>query len=144
MEKGKSLAARLVVSIFVNPTQFGPNEDLAAYPKDEARDLDLTRKAGVDAVFIPDVQQIYPVGFQTVVSLKFLPGHLCGLSRPGHFDGVATVVTKLLGIVRPHMAILGEKDCQQMAIIRQLVKDLEMGIDIVGAPIVRAKLMALP
>ena len=137
MEKGKSLAARLVVSIFVNPTQFGPNEDLAAYPKDEARDLDMTREAGVDAVFIPDVQQIYPSGCQTVVSLKFLPGHLCGRSRPGHFDGVATVVTKLLGIVRPHTALFGEKDFQQLAIIRQMVKDLEIGIDIVAAPIVR-------
>ncbi len=137
MEKGKSLADRLVVSLFVNPTQFGPNEDLAAYPKDEARDLDMTRETGVDAVFIPDVQQIYPAGHQTVVSLKFLSGHLCGLSRPGHFDGVATVVTKLLGIVRPHVAVFGEKDFQQLAIIRQMVKDLEMGIDIVGAPIVR-------
>ncbi len=137
MEKGKSLAARLVVSIFVNPTQFGPNEDLAAYPKDEARDLDMTQKAGVDAVFIPDVQQIYPSGCQTVVLLKFLPGHLCGLSRPGHFNGVATVVTKLLGIVRPHTALFGEKDFQQLAVIRQMVKDLEIGIDIVAAPIVR-------
>lgn len=137
MEKGRSLSDRLVVSIFVNPTQFGPNEDLAAYPKDEARDLGMTRKAGVDAVFIPDVQQIYPSGYQTVVSLKFLPGHLCGLSRPGHFDGVATVITKLLGIVRSHTAVFGEKDFQQLAIIRQMVKDLDMGIDIVGAPIVR-------
>jgi len=137
MEKGKSLADRLVVSIFVNPTQFGPNEDLAAYPMDEARDLELTRKAGVDALFIPDVQQIYPSGYQTVVSLKFLSGHLCGLSRPGHFDGVATVVTKLLGIVRPQLAVFGEKDFQQLVIIRQMVKDLEMDIDIVGAPIVR-------
>jgi pantoate--beta-alanine ligase len=137
MEKGKSLAERLVVSIFVNPTQFGPDEDLAAYPKDEVRDLEITRRAGVDAVFIPEVQQIYPPGCQTVVSLKFLPGHLCGLSRPGHFDGVATVVAKLLGIVRPHTALFGEKDFQQLTIIRQMVKDLEMGIDIVGAPIVR-------
>lgn len=137
MEKGKSLADHVVVSIFINPTQFGPNEDLSAYPKDETRDLEMTRKAGVDAVFLPDANQIYPEGFQTVVSLKFLPGHLCGLSRPGHFDGVATVVTKLLGIVRPHKAIFGEKDYQQLAIIRQMVKDLEMGIDIVGAPIVR-------
>ena len=137
MEKGKSLADHVVVSIFVNPTQFGPSEDLAAYPQDETRDLELTRKIGVDAVFLPDVHQIYPDGCQTVVSLKRLPGHLCGLSRPGHFDGVATVITKLMGIVRPHMAIFGEKDFQQLAIIRQMVKDLEMGIDIIGAPIVR-------
>lgn len=137
MEKGKALSDHVVVSIFVNPTQFGPNEDLAAYPKDEDRDLEMTRKTGVDAVFLPDARQMYPDGFQTVVSLKALPKHLCGLSRPGHFDGVATVVTKLLGIVRPHTAIFGEKDFQQLAIIRQMVKDLEMGIDIVGAPIVR-------
>jgi len=137
MEIGKALADHVVVSIFVNPTQFGPNEDLAAYPKDDAQDLELTRKAGVDAVFLPDAHQIYPEDFQTVVSLKALPNHLCGLSRPGHFDGVATVVTKLLGIVRPHTAIFGEKDFQQLAIIRQLAKDIELGIDIVGAPIVR-------
>ncbi len=137
MERGKTLADRVVVSIFVNPTQFGPNEDLSAYPKDEARDLAMIRNAGVDAVFLPDAQQMYPDGFQTVVSLKALPKHLCGLSRPGHFDGVATVVAKLLGIVRPQAAVFGEKDFQQLAIVRQMVKDLEMGIHIVGAPIVR-------
>lgn len=137
MEKGKSLADRVVTSIFVNPTQFGPNEDLAAYPKDEERDLEMTRNVGVDAVFLPDSLQMYPDGFQTAVSLKALPEHLCGLLRPGHFNGVATVVAKLLGIVRPNVAIFGEKDFQQLAIIRQLAKDLNMGIDIVGAPIVR-------
>ena len=137
MEKGATLADAVVVSIFINPTQFGPGEDLAAYPKDEDRDLEMTRKTGVDAVFIPDARQMYPDDFQTVVSLKALPNHLCGLSRPGHFDGVATVVAKLLGIVRPHAAIFGEKDFQQLAIIRQMVKDLELGVDIVGAPIVR-------
>jgi len=137
MEKGKTLADHVVVSIFVNPTQFGPNEDLSAYPKDEARDLELTRSIGVDAVFLPDVEQIYPDGHQTVVSLTALPHHLCGLSRPGHFDGVATVVAKLFGIVRPQTAIFGKRDYQQLAIIRQLVKDLEMDVDIVGADIVR-------
>jgi pantoate--beta-alanine ligase len=137
MEKGATLADAVVTSIFINPTQFGPGEDLAAYPRDEDRDLEMTRKTGVDAVFIPDARQMYPDGFQTVVSLKALPNHLCGLSRPGHFDGVATVVAKLLGIVMPHTAIFGEKDFQQLAIIRQMVKDLELGVDIVGAPIVR-------
>jgi cytidyltransferase-like protein len=110
MKKGRELADRVVVSIFVNPIQFGPSEDLAAYPKDEARDLEMTEKTGVDAVFMPDAEKMYPGGFQTTISLKALPAHLCGLSRPGHFDGVATVVAKLLGIVRPHMAIFGEKD----------------------------------
>ena len=137
MEKGRDLADHLVVSIFVNPTQFGPNEDLAAYPKNEAQDLKLTRQTGVDAVFLPDARQMYPDGFQAVVTLKTLPGHLCGLSRPGHFDGVATVVTKLFGIVRPHMAIFGEKDYQQLMIIRQMVKDLEIPVKIIAAPIVR-------
>ena len=137
MEKGRDLADHVVVSIFVNPTQFGPNEDLAAYPKNEAQDLKLTHQVGVDAVFLPDAQQMYPDGFQTVVALKTLPGHLCGLSRPDHFDGVATVVTKLFGIVRPHMAIFGEKDYQQLMIIRQMVKDLEIPVKIIAAPIVR-------
>ncbi len=137
MEKGRGLADRVVASIFVNPTQFGPDEDLAAYPKDEAQDLKMLQDAGVDAVFIPDAGQMYPDGFQTVVALKALPAHLCGLSRPIHFDGVATVVVKLLGIVRPHMAIFGEKDFQQLMVVRQMVKDLEMDVDIIGAPIVR-------
>jgi pantoate--beta-alanine ligase len=137
MAIGRQIADRVVVSIFVNPIQFGPTEDLSAYPKDEARDLAMTRAAGVDAVFIPDAQHMYPDGFQTTVALRSLPGHLCGLSRPGHFDGVATVVNKLLGIVRPHTAIFGEKDYQQLMVIRQMVADLEMNVDIVGAPIVR-------
>ena len=131
------MADHTVVSIFVNPIQFGPSEDLTAYPRDEVRDLEQTAKVGVDAVFIPEVHQMYPDGFQTTIALKALPGHLCGLSRPGHFDGVATVVAKLLGIVKPHMAIFGEKDYQQLMVVRQMVKDLEMGVDIVGAPIVR-------
>jgi pantoate--beta-alanine ligase len=137
MEKARTLADHVVVSIFVNPTQFGPNEDLDAYPKDESRDLRLTRNIGVDAVFLPDADQMYPGGHQTVVSLTALPHHLCGLSRPGHFDGVATIVAKLFGIVRPQTAIFGKKDYQQLAVIRQMVKDLAMDIDIVGADIVR-------
>jgi len=137
MEKGRQMADCTVVSIFVNPIQFGPREDLAAYPRDEARDLEQTAEIGVDAVFIPDAQQMYPNGFQTTIALKALPDHLCGLSRPGHFDGVATVVAKLLGIVKPHMAIFGEKDYQQLMVVRQMVKDLEMDVEIVGAPIVR-------
>ena len=137
MEKGKTLADCVVVSIFVNPTQFGPHEDLAAYPRDENKDLESARQIGVDAVFLPDAADMYPSGHQTVVSLKALAQHLCGLSRPGHFDGVATIVAKLFGIVQPQTAIFGKKDYQQLAIIRQMVKDLDMGIDIVGADIVR-------
>jgi pantoate--beta-alanine ligase len=137
MKKGRELADRVVVSIFVNPIQFGPGEDLAAYPRDEARDLEMTGETGVDAVFIPDAKQMYPEGFQTTIALKALPGHLCGLSRPGHFDGVATVVAKLLGIVRPDLAIFGEKDYQQFLVVRQMVRDLDLDVDIVGAPIVR-------
>lgn len=137
MKKGRELADRVVVSIFVNPTQFGPSEDLAAYPRDEARDLELTDETGVDAVFIPDAVQMYPEGFQTTIALKALPAHLCGLSRPGHFDGVATVVAKLLGIVRPDLAIFGEKDYQQLLVVRQMVKDLDLDVDIIGASIVR-------
>ena len=137
METGRQMTDRVVVSIFVNPIQFGPTEDLAAYPSDEARDLEKTAAVGVDAVFIPDAQQMYPDGFQTTIVLQSLPAHLCGLSRPGHFDGVATVVAKLLGIIKPHRAIFGEKDYQQLLVVRQMVKDLEMDVEIVGAPIVR-------
>lgn len=137
MEKGRRMADHTIVSIFVNPIQFGPSEDLSAYPRDEARDLEQTAKLGVDAVFIPDAQEMYPDGFQTTIALQALPDHLCGLSRPGHFDGVATVVAKLLGIVKPHMAIFGEKDYQQLMVVRQMVKDLEMDVEIVGVPIVR-------
>lgn len=137
MKKGRELANRVVVSIFVNPIQFGPAEDLSAYPRDEMRDLEMAEETGVDAVFIPDAKQMYPEGFQTTIALKVLPAHLCGLSRPGHFDGVATVVAKLLGIVRPHLAIFGEKDYQQLLVVRQMVHDLDLDVDIIGSPIVR-------
>ena len=137
MRKGRELADDLVVSLFVNPTQFGPNEDYATYPRDTDRDLALAAETGVDAVFMPDADEIYPKGFQTYVDQTDLPEHLCGLSRPGHFRGVMTVVAKLFNIIRPHMAIFGEKDYQQLTVIRQMVRDLNFNIDIHGLPTVR-------
>ena len=127
----------LVVSIFVNPTQFGPNEDLEKYPKNLEGDLKMCESAGCGAVYTPTAKSMYGKGFETYVSLSDLPNHLCGLSRPGHFRGVATVVTKLFNTVRPHAAIFGEKDFQQLAVIRRMVKDLDFFIEIVGLPTVR-------
>ena len=127
----------MVVSIFVNPTQFGPSEDLETYPKDLKRDLDLLQKEGVNAVFIPDADEIYGENYQTYVELEKLPNHLCGLSRPVFFKGVATVVTKLFNIVKPHVTIFGQKDFQQLTVIRQMVRDLNFDIEVVGAPTVR-------
>lgn len=130
-------ADRVVVSLFVNPTQFGPGEDLEQYPRDLERDTLLARQEGVDVLFVPRAGDMYPEGFQTVVSVEGLSRHLCGASRPGHFAGVTTVVCKLLNIVRPHCAVFGEKDFQQLAVIRRMVIDLDMGIRILGHPIVR-------
>ncbi len=137
MEKGKEFCPDLVVSLFVNPTQFGENEDLDSYPANIERDVKLAEKKGVSVVFMPDKKEIYPDRFQTYVELTELPGHLCGLSRPVHFRGVATVVTKLFNIVKPDVAIFGSKDFQQLQIIRRMVKDLNYNIKIVGCPIVR-------
>jgi pantoate--beta-alanine ligase len=134
---GRKKADDLVLSIFVNPAQFGPNEDLSSYPRSLERDLEMAEKEGVDAVFVPTEKALYPEGYQTYVALEKLPGHLCGLSRPVFFRGVATVVTQLFNIVKPHVAVFGEKDFQQLAIIRQMVKDLKFDIEIVGGPIVR-------
>ena len=137
LEIARPLCQGLVLSIFVNPTQFGPTEDLDAYPRDLENDLALAEKAGVDAVFLPTSDLMYPDHFQTEISLSALPGHLCGRFRPVHFAGVATVVTKLFNIVRPDMAVFGEKDYQQLQVIRQMVRDLNFPIEIVGGPIVR-------
>ncbi len=139
MAEGKKKADHLVVSIFVNQAQFGPSEDFSTYPRAMEQDLEQCQKIGADAVFTPDSADIYPAGFQTYVELKKLPLHLCGLSRPVFFKGVATVVTKLFNIINPHFALFGEKDYQQLAIIRQLVTDLNFDIEIVGVPIVRER-----
>ncbi|MCP4020462.1 MAG: pantoate--beta-alanine ligase [Desulfobacteraceae bacterium] len=137
MEKGKKLCDELVVSLFVNPTQFGPNEDLDSYPMDIDRDLSIARKIGAAAVFMPDKADMYPNNFQTSISLSQLPGYLCGKSRPTHFAGVATVVAKLFNIVKPDVAVFGKKDFQQLKIIRQLTCDMDMNIKIVAGDIVR-------
>lgn len=127
----------VTMSIFVNPRQFGPQEDLDAYPRDLARDLNLAQQAGVDAVFIPSVNEMYPAHFNTEVIVHELTDTLCGASRPGHFKGVTTVVAKLFNIVGPVSAYFGQKDYQQAAVIRKMVTDLQMPIDVVTCPIIR-------
>ncbi|MGH7826027.1 MAG: pantoate--beta-alanine ligase, partial [Candidatus Binatia bacterium] len=133
---GKKRGDRLIVSIFVNPAQFAPQEDFAAYPRDFQRDHRLLGKEGVDVLFHPSVEEIYPEGYQTYVNVEELSSFLCEAQRPGHFRGVATVVAKLFNIARPDIAIFGEKDYQQLQIIRRLVRDLNFAIEIVGHPIV--------
>jgi pantoate--beta-alanine ligase len=128
---------RLVVSIFVNPTQFTPQEDFAAYPRDFKRDRRLLEKESVDVLFHPSVEEIYPESYQTCVEVENLSLPLCGAFRPGHFRGVATIVAKLFNIVRPHTAIFGCKDYQQLQVVRRLVVDLHYDIEIVGYPTVR-------
>ncbi len=127
----------VVVSIFVNPSQFGPQEDFAAYPRDFDTDRELLEKEGVEVLFYPAVEEMYPRGFQTRVDVSELSAFLCGAQRKGHFQGVATVVSKLFNAVRPHVAIFGEKDYQQLQVIRSLVRDLNFDIEIAGHPIVR-------
>jgi len=127
----------VVVSIFVNPTQFGPSEDFARYPRDPDRDLALLRDLGTDVVFMPPVEEIYPQGFDTHVEVEKLTQRLEGASRPGHLRGVATVVTKLFNVVQPHRAYFGQKDAQQLAVIRRLARDLDLTVEVVGLPTVR-------
>ena len=133
----KTKCDRVVASIFVNPMQFGPREDFKTYPRDEVADLDKLAKAGADLVFIPDTAEMYPQGFSTHVKVSDLTDDLCGAARPNHFEGVATVVAKLLLQCTPEIAIFGEKDYQQLLVIRRLVRDLNMQVEIVGGPIVR-------
>ncbi|MCX7902905.1 MAG: pantoate--beta-alanine ligase [Caloramator sp.] len=127
----------VVVSIFVNPTQFGPNEDYDRYPRDEERDKKICEAAGCDIVFIPERDDMYGGNYSTYVEVLNLTEGLCGASRPGHFRGVATVVTKLFNIVKPTRAYFGQKDAQQLAVIKRMVRDLNMDIEIVSCPIVR-------
>jgi pantoate--beta-alanine ligase len=128
---------RVVLSIFVNPTQFGPNEDLARYPRDLSGDLAKAAGVGTAVAFVPEAADMYPPEAQTFVEVRKVSQGLCGERRPGHFTGVATVVAKLFGIVRPHVALFGEKDYQQLAVIRRMVADLNMPVEIVGRPTVR-------
>jgi len=128
-----------VVSIFVNPTQFGKNEDLDKYPRDLERDLKICKEAGVDYVFHPKVKDMYPEGYSTYVVMETLTDKLCGKYRPGHFKGVLTVVNKLFNIVKPDKAYFGKKDYQQYIVINKMVKDLNMDVEIVGCPLIREK-----
>lgn len=128
----------VAVSIFVNPTQFGPNEDLAAYPRDLERDLALLDKGGTDLVFCPSVEELYPPGYMTYVNIEgAVTETLCGRSRPGHFRGVATIVSKLFHLVMPHRAYFGQKDAQQVAVIQQMVRDLDFDLEVVPCATVR-------
>ena len=136
---GREKGDRLIMTIFVNPTQFGPHEDYERYPQDTEGDLDKARSAGVDAVFMPTVEEMYPDGFQSTITVDNITQYLCGKSRPGHFAGVTVVVAKLFNITKPHLAIFGEKDYQQLIVIKQMVRDLNMDIEIIGAPTVREK-----
>ena len=133
----KAIGRRAVVSIFVNPTQFGPAEDFSRYPRDVAADLALLAEPGADAAWTPEVEAMYPPGFSTRIEVGGLTEGLCGTVRPGHFAGVATVVTKLLNQVRPDIALFGEKDFQQLQVIRRAVRDLDLGVEIRGVPTIR-------
>lgn len=133
----RTLGRRAVASLFVNPTQFGPGEDLSSYPREEASDAAKLAAAGADLLYAPTVAEMYPHGFATEVRVSGLADHLCGPFRPGHFQGVATIVAKLLLQCAPDVAVFGEKDWQQLQVIRRLARDLDIPVEIVGAPTVR-------
>ena len=137
MRRAKGLAKQVVVSLFVNPIQFGPQEDLSRYPRDFERDAALAQGEGVDVLFAPEAAAMYPEGSRTRVTVSGLTSGLCGGSRPGHFEGVTTVVAKLFHLVKPQFAVFGRKDFQQLAVIRRMTADLNWDIEIIGHPIVR-------
>lgn len=137
IRQGRKRADVLVMSLFVNPTQFGPNEDLDKYPRDIEGDIKKAEHEGVNIVFLPSPEEMYPDGFQSSVRVEKITDFLCGGSRPGHFEGVTTVVAKLFNIIKPHFALFGQKDFQQLAVIKRMVKDFNMDVDIVEVPTVR-------
>lgn len=137
MKKARAENDLLVISIFVNPTQFGPHEDFLSYPRDLSRDEQLAVTAGVDFIFAPEKEEMYPISFQTSVQVTHRSKTLCGEKRPGHFAGVCTIVTKLFNLIQPDRAYFGQKDAQQAIIIQQLVKDLDLSTEVVVCPIVR-------
>lgn len=137
VDRAREECASVVVSIFVNPTQFGPKEDYGAYPRDIQQDIELLKQHGVDLVWIPETEQMFPPGFQTWVKVEELSRHLEGEMRPGHFLGVTTIVTKLFTAVQPDKAFFGQKDAQQTVIVKRLVKDLNIPVEIVVCPIMR-------
>jgi pantoate--beta-alanine ligase len=138
VERARAACDEVVLSIYVNPLQFGPREDFAAYPRDLEKDAALSRRAGVTILFAPADGEVHVQGSRTFVEVSGIQDTLCGRTRPGHFRGVATVVAKLFAIVRPHAAYFGEKDAQQLRLVRRMTRDLHLPIDIVGCPIVRA------
>jgi len=137
MRIGRTLADHLITSIFVNPTQFAPTEDLAKYPRDFDRDKALSEGVGVECIFYPDAAQMYPAGYSTYVNVEDITTRLCGIARPTHFRGVTTVVAKLFNIVDPDVSVFGEKDYQQLTVIKRMVEDLNMNVRIVSHPTVR-------
>lgn len=137
MRAGRKMADHLVISIFVNPAQFGPTEDLAKYPRDFDRDRELSEGVGVECIFFPSVPEMYPDGYVTYINVEEITSRLCGIARPTHFRGVTTVVAKLFNIVEPDVSVFGEKDYQQLTVIRRMVADLNMSVKVASHPTVR-------
>lgn len=137
MKEARKRADHVITSIYVNPTQFGPKEDFSKYPRDFDRDAQMAQSVGVDVIFFPSNQEMYPEGYQTYVNVENVTQNLCGASRPGHFRGVTTICCKLFNIVKPHAAIFGKKDYQQLAAIKRMVADLNLDLEIVGMPTFR-------